>query len=574
MTFGDWKTSPSVRTAGSNADDPAEGDNRRARRAIVASRVALLEIIACFRFHFDSLNSESRRSSPRRLDAASSSKASSAEVCVLLLGVVRGPDELRRVNLHARRSRRLEVLLDELGRGADDVRALLIRQQVEVLQGADDVLRLNHRELGQVLDAHHRPGFILEDREELPRPVAAVRHQPEVRQRSLRGPDLALLLAQLVREGDEHLPVPLALVRRQRQDARQVVSLLGALLLAEVPDDVVPALVHLAQHVEQEEIHVVVERLVVQEELGEVAQVLAEDLLLLAVNLEKRRRLTARLVAVDLVPGRVVHLRLPKVPLQLLLPLEEVQGELAEEELLARGVLGRKRRKVPRVHLVPPELDFQDVSHLGHLLVLPQRVGVELGVLLVVRVLVLPFLPGLVLLRGAEVHLGDGDPGVQAPVELLVVDVVLVLLLRLLALGSRSALDDPDGVHLAVAPLALDPRADVEGDADAGHNLLDDVVLNLGLLGGVGRLLVVLGVAVFGLRILLLGLGRLGVGILLGILGGRHFSFPSGRRPSDRADHFAGLPEYRHLTRGRGNLPLARRFSARVAGDVRRCVRP
>mmetsp|Transcript_9336 Transcript_9336/g.38156 ORF Transcript_9336/g.38156 Transcript_9336/m.38156 type:complete len:241 (+) Transcript_9336:2145-2867(+) len=240
MTFGDWKTSPTVRTAGSNAGDPAEGDNRQARRAIVASRVVLLEISACFKFHIDSLNS------------ASSSKAffSSAEVCVLLLGVVRGPDELRRVNLHARRSRRLEVLLDELWRGADDVRALLVRQQVEVLQGADDVLRLDHRELGQVLDAHHRPGFILEDREELPRPVAAVRHQPEVRQRSLRGPDLALLLAQLVREGDEHLPVPLALVRRQRQDARQVVSLLGALLLAEVPDDVVPALVHLAQHVE------------------------------------------------------------------------------------------------------------------------------------------------------------------------------------------------------------------------------------------------------------------------------------------------------------------------------------
>ena len=57
MTFGDWKTSPTVRTAGSNAGDPAEGDDRRARRAMVASRVALLEIIACFKFHFDSLNS-------------------------------------------------------------------------------------------------------------------------------------------------------------------------------------------------------------------------------------------------------------------------------------------------------------------------------------------------------------------------------------------------------------------------------------------------------------------------------------------------------------------------------------
>mmetsp|Transcript_13381 Transcript_13381/g.54027 ORF Transcript_13381/g.54027 Transcript_13381/m.54027 type:complete len:489 (-) Transcript_13381:661-2127(-) len=380
MTFGDWKTSPSVRTAGSNADDPAEGDNRRARRAIVASRVALLEIIACFRFHFDSLNSESRRSSPRRLDAASSSKASSAEVCVLLLGVVRGPDELRRVNLHARRSRRLEVLLDELGRGADDVRALLIRQQVEVLQGADDVLRLNHRELGQVLDAHHRPGFILEDREELPRPVAAVRHQPEVRQRSLRGPDLALLLAQLVREGDEHLPVPLALVRRQRQDARQVVSLLGALLLAEVPDHVVALGVNLAQHVKQKRLHVVIQRLVVQEQLREQAQVLAVHPRLPAVHLVHAQpraglRAGARVhrgrMAIDLVPGWMRHgAPLLPVPHQRLLPLHVLQAPLAHEQLTVLDEVVRVGRVVPAVDLVPTHLDHLHVLHARLLLVL------------------------------------------------------------------------------------------------------------------------------------------------------------------------------------------------------------
>jgi hypothetical protein len=42
---------------------------------------------------------------------------------------------------------------------------------------------------------------------------------------------------------------------------------------------------HLAEDIEQEEVDVVVERLVVEEQLGEVAQVLAERLLLAAVDL-------------------------------------------------------------------------------------------------------------------------------------------------------------------------------------------------------------------------------------------------------------------------------------------------
>jgi hypothetical protein len=53
----------------------------------------------------------------------------------------------------------------------------------------------------------------------------------EVGQRALRGADLALLLRQLVGEGDKEPAIALALVRRQRQDAREVVALGGILLL-------------------------------------------------------------------------------------------------------------------------------------------------------------------------------------------------------------------------------------------------------------------------------------------------------------------------------------------------------
>ena len=71
----------------------------------------------------------------------------------------------------------------------------------------------------------------------------------------------------------------------QRQNAGQVVALLGMLLLRKVADDVVKARpVPLAQHVEQKGVDVIVQRLVVQEQLGQQAQGLAVDLGLAAVD--------------------------------------------------------------------------------------------------------------------------------------------------------------------------------------------------------------------------------------------------------------------------------------------------
>ena len=67
------------------------------------------------------------------------------------------------------------------------------------------------------------------------RPVRVVGYPAEVGERALRRAHLALDLAQLVRHGYQELAIALALVRRQRQDAGQIVSLLRQLLLGEVP---------------------------------------------------------------------------------------------------------------------------------------------------------------------------------------------------------------------------------------------------------------------------------------------------------------------------------------------------
>ena len=77
----------------------------------------------------------------------------------------------------------------------------------------------------------------------------------------------------------------------------------------------------------------------VEEELREVAEVLAEALLLAAVDLVHRDVV----LAVDLLPRGVPHPALAEVPQELRAALEKVQGVLAEEELLGARELGRQR---------------------------------------------------------------------------------------------------------------------------------------------------------------------------------------------------------------------------------------
>ena len=63
---------------------------------------------------------------------------------------------------------------------------------------------------------------------------ASSAHQPQIGDRPLGCAELAFPPRELVREGDHQLAVALALVARQREDARQVVLLARILLLGEV----------------------------------------------------------------------------------------------------------------------------------------------------------------------------------------------------------------------------------------------------------------------------------------------------------------------------------------------------
>ena len=131
-------------------------------------------------------------------------------------------------------------------------------------------------------------------------------------------------------------------------------------------DDVFPVL-NLAQDVEEEDGEVFVEVFVVEEQLGEVAQVLAVDRVLGPVDFEHRDLLL--FVPVDLVAGGVVQQTGLAVPLEFLLQGEEREAELAEVEAVDVMVEGGERTVVPGLGLVLAHLDVVDGLQLRDLLV-------------------------------------------------------------------------------------------------------------------------------------------------------------------------------------------------------------
>ena len=174
-------------------------------------------------------------------------------------------------------------------------------------------------------------------------PVRSVGQQSQVREWLLRTARLALELGELVAELYEQLAVALALVGRQGEDAGHVVVLAALLLLGEVAHDVVAAVVHLAHHVEEEWVRVVVERLVVQEQLGQQAQVLGVVLVLASVNFKEGNGI----LSVDLIPWGILVDALGEMPLQTRSGFQKLETKFANVNAVRIGQLLRVGREIP-----------------------------------------------------------------------------------------------------------------------------------------------------------------------------------------------------------------------------------
>ena len=237
-------------------------------------------------------------------------------------------------------------------------RTYRISQHVEVLQRVQHIVRRHRGQRAQLLDVDFGPP-VGEDVDDRLLPVRPIPQQAQVAERFLGAAQPPFPLRELVAEGDEQLPEALALVLREGQDARDVVALGGLFFLGEVADEVAAVLVAGGHAVEEERVDVVVEGLVVEEELGQEAEIAAPGALATAVDLEEGDVV----VAVDLVAGRVEQRAFGAVALERSALPEIRQAELADVHHLLFRVLDRVRAEVPGFHLVLAHLHPAEVAH-------------------------------------------------------------------------------------------------------------------------------------------------------------------------------------------------------------------
>ena len=115
--------------------------------------------------------------------------------------------------------------------------------------------------------------------------------------------------------------------------------------------------IDLGQHVEQEWLHVEIQRLVIQKQLRQETEILTVDLVIAAVHLEDGNSP----LAIDLPPERLPQLALAQVLDVGGLQSHVLEAVLADPELSLLAVLLWVGREVPGVYLVFSDDDLVDV---------------------------------------------------------------------------------------------------------------------------------------------------------------------------------------------------------------------
>lgn len=240
-----------------------------------------------------------------------------------------------------------------------------IPQHIQILQRMQHIPRRHGRQTPQLLHATLAllPRLVRQQIHDRLRPEGAIPQQPQIAERLLRAPELALPFAQLVAEGDEQLAEAHALVLGEGEDARDVVPLGGFFLFREIADEVAAVRVARVHAVEEEGVDVVIQRLVIEEQLAQQAKVATPAALAAAVDLEEGDVI----VAVDFVARGVQKGALGAVPRELLQVVVVGEAELADVDHVRLGEGLRVRGEIPGLHLVLAHLDALQVAHTADL---------------------------------------------------------------------------------------------------------------------------------------------------------------------------------------------------------------
>ncbi len=129
-------------------------------------------------------------------------------------------------------------------------------------------------------------------------------------------------------EMDQKSSVSLTLVLRHCHDARDVILLLTKLLLGKVADQVATLAIIHRQYIKEERFDVIVKRLVIEKELCQKAEILAIDLVDVAIHLKDGQVI----FSVDFSGRGVPPQALGHVPIQNGTTLHVLETKLAQEQ--------------------------------------------------------------------------------------------------------------------------------------------------------------------------------------------------------------------------------------------------
>lgn len=181
----------------------------------------------------------------------------------------------------------------------------------------------------------------------------------------------------------------------------------------------------LAEHIEEENAHIFVEILVVEEEFREEGQVLAIDRVFIAIDLENCN--VVLFVAIDLIARRVIEGTDERVAFEFYLQGEEAEAEIADVETVKVVIVDGVGTEVPGIRGIFAELQPEYGFKLGDFLVSQEFGVVHAEVRVVVGMDVRVVLLGRCTIVDFDVgapEAGVGYPVVVALVEVLEVHVV------------------------------------------------------------------------------------------------------------------------------------------------------
>jgi len=109
--------------------------------------------------------------------------------------------------------RMLKMFFDDFGGDADDMLSLPIFNEIEGLEGGDDIFCFDGCHLADIFDGQISSVLTKDFKENLS-PIASIRQQTEIRERLFRGSHLSFFLGEFIRERNEQFSVSLSLIRR------------------------------------------------------------------------------------------------------------------------------------------------------------------------------------------------------------------------------------------------------------------------------------------------------------------------------------------------------------------------